>query len=265
LTDEVEEIRELAKAVFLRIIIPRCGNAIFKTHFVELIKAATQNVATGQGQSVFSLVHSDGRRLEVYKYVMSQLDNAMKCDVLFEVVDKVLGAFLDDERNGRLKIKLPINTMDGNFILITDCLSILCCHIMRVSSAGASSAATATIGTDELEEADGKLMKSFWCKFLANHIMPTVLELKRLMEKERSSLLRYMEKALLLLISDYKDELTELMVDEHAQLLTEIEFDLEEGPKRGARSKAQEDFNFLSTLLATADDPANDAGYVKSS
>jgi hypothetical protein len=72
------------------------------------------------------------------------------------------------------------------------------------------------------------------------------------MERERSPLLRYMEKALLLLIADFRDQLSEFLVDQHAQLLAEIEFDLEE--QQRAKSFTRRNQHFELFHVGTQDD-----------
>jgi condensin-2 complex subunit D3 len=219
--DEEPEIQSLAQAVFSRIILPRCGLSIFKTHFLDIIKAAT-----GKDKD-FALTTNPKTRTEIYRFVIKHLDNPMKCDVLFALVEQLFGTFLEDDRHGRSALKLPTLHHDPNFLLITDALSILSAPAMRLT-AGGSAAAVENVGNEAVEEAEGKLIGNFWAKFLASQILPTVLELKALMERERSPLLRYMEHALLLLIPDFRDQLNEFLVDQHAQLLSEIEFDLED-------------------------------------
>lgn len=142
----------------------------------------------------------------------------------------------DDEKfnlTSKLCLEVLGGVVEGKMALqqaqhvLSDALSILTSKEIKL---GATTAKDEDIDEDEnpeaqkLADAKGKILSKLVKKNVMENIVPIVLELKQLLETNRSPLLGNLIEYLKDLMKEYKDEVEEILVDK--KLIKELEYEL---------------------------------------
>ncbi len=142
----------------------------------------------------------------------------------------------DDEKfnlTSKLCLEVLGGVVEGKMALqqaqhvLSDALSILTSKEIKL---GATTAKDEDIDEDEnpeaqkLADAKGKILSKLVKKNVMENIVPIVLELKQLLETNRSPLLGNLIEYLKELMKEYKDEVEEILVDK--KLIKELEYEL---------------------------------------
>ena len=223
------ELRELVEYCLKHVVLKKYPRAFYH-HFIEAIFYLQHNCShpsinqfpqTQLETDRFSLpgAHNSKKRFAVYNYMLEQLNDEQRFNLSARIVQEILAPTLD-----RVFQLDPANCM-----VITDALSILCSDNIKLSC-------VKTHSVDSLEDDEREAMetavslqsdviKTLVKKDVIENIIPTIIGLKRLFQKERSPLLSNLLCYLYRLKYDYKDKFSEVLSADK-QLAEEIEFDI---------------------------------------
>mmetsp|Transcript_25687 Transcript_25687/g.64635 ORF Transcript_25687/g.64635 Transcript_25687/m.64635 type:complete len:1390 (-) Transcript_25687:1856-6025(-) len=167
------------------------------------------------------------RRREIYRYLLSNVSAEQKFLLIGRICQDVLSAYADKY------ITIPDGSGEGEDSpeqgILVDVLWVLSAPEMKPSPARGASALSGAEGVEGEEEAlieaRGKIFSRLARKNLMENVVPILAELKRLLERMHSPLLRHLLSALTEMTRDYKEEIKEIVAADK-QLAREIEFDL---------------------------------------
>jgi len=116
--------------------------------------------------------------------------------------------------------------------ILQDALLILASKEIKLSSSRAHAPEDEDDPESAISAAKGKLLSKIVKKNILENIVPILIELKHLLEKHRSPLLKYLMLYLKELLKDFKSELQDIVVGDK-QLAKELEYDLRMWEKKG--------------------------------
>ncbi|XP_052213027.1 condensin-2 complex subunit D3-like isoform X2 [Dreissena polymorpha] len=230
LLDECEEIAKFGEFCLLHMLIQRHPTMFFQ-HFMECVfhfndyrDHAVYNKfsQTEKDRHIFSLKGEQNARFrdKLYKFLLEHMSDDHRFQIQSKLVQEVLGGIVDNI--------LPINADTSE--LLKDVLAILSCKEIKLSSLKVKP--TEEVATDEQEmaavviaTAKKTIITQVVKKNVMENVVPIVVSLKHLMERQKSPLIKQVLTYLRELVKDYKTEVKEILSADR-QLATEIEFDL---------------------------------------
>lgn len=268
--DEDDDVAVLAELVLYGPLIARQPR-LFSNQFVEALfvlnrctahpiyQAAAAMGDGGSGISVgFDGINLTGeagriRRMRMYQKMLSKMSDEDKIGVTARIGKEVLG--------GALKIGSELNVIcgtttnehssaayDGAFNVLSDAFAILTCPLIRVGKNNRNEEndiddPNVTANNAKLVlVAKGRLLSNVSRKHLIEILLPILCNLKSILEKSRSPLLKDLRVCLLDVYQRYKAEAQECLANDPTTL-QEIEYDAQQlkkaqrGPKTPSRSK----------------------------
>jgi len=244
LSDPADDVRLLVESVFAR-IIHRQHPALLSQSFVDIICAINGWAGHDQfqgavGNECFSLQASPARRTAIYRFLLSLMSREHKFSVCAQLVTVLLASFIEEEE----RLLLPKDETEPGGQALDDVLALLGCKEMKVCFSGQASAeeaidaelaASQAVSAAGVAVAQGAL-SAMLRKVVCESIVPVLVQLRRLMEEQRSPFLGRLGHCLCEILREFKDDLRELCGGD-ARLAQEVAFDLsqKDGPK--ARSQ----------------------------
>ncbi|KAI6650689.1 hypothetical protein LOD99_7740 [Oopsacas minuta] len=242
INDTEDELRDLVHYCLKHVLLKKYPRALYH-HFIESIfyfqhnsnhPSCNQFTQTDTEIERFCLpgVSNTRKRFNIYNYMLEQLSDEQRFNLSGRIVQEILGSTVDKV------LKLNI----ANSLLITDALSILCSDEIKLSYVKTHS--PDNLEDDEREAMEdavnlqSNMIKTLVKKDVIENIIPTIISMKRLLQKERSPIISNLMGYLHRLKDDYKDKFTEVLSADK-QLAEEIEFDIkryEEDQKQVRRS-----------------------------
>ena len=223
------ELRGLVEYCLKHVVLKKYPRAFYH-HFIESVFYFQHNCnhpninqfpQTQMETDRFSLPgpHNTKKRFAVYNYMLHQLSDEQRFNLSARIVQEILAPTLD-----RVLLLNPTNCQ-----VITDALSILCSDNIKLSCVKTHSVDTLEDDEREAMEAavslQSDVIKTLVKKDAIENIIPTIIGLKRLFQKERSPLLSSLMCYLYRLKDDYKEKFSEVLSADK-QLAEEIEFDI---------------------------------------
>jgi condensin-2 complex subunit D3 len=228
LSDPVEQIRGLAESVVVR-ILHRRNNALFLTVFLDMVCmlngwSGHPTYKGAQGNNNFALPECPERRLMVYTFLLSLMTNEQRLTIYSQAVTVFLSIFLDVDK----PVALPSTREEPAGRALHDVLSLLvakelhmCLSSKRVREDGDGEEGATSHDAQIAGNALGNMIKRVVC----DHVMPTLVQLKHLMEKQHSPFLGQLRRCICLLSVEFMDDLKAVTTGD-SLLASEIEFDL---------------------------------------
>ncbi|KAK7500453.1 hypothetical protein BaRGS_00008360, partial [Batillaria attramentaria] len=206
---------------------------------------------TEREKEMFSLKGKDnrGNRLKLYRFMLEHMEDEHRFNLTAKISQEVLGAFVDGI--------LPFDEDSHN--LLQDTLAILSSKEIKLASLRSKPMEEPT---DEMELANAAMAtvkKTLITQVVKRHVMenviPVVLSLKRMMEKERSPLVKDLMAFLRELFKDYRNEVKEILAADK-QLACEVEYDLRQFDRQEGEGTGQGQTTSVTTEADQATVPA---------
>ena len=219
LSDGEPRIKNFVEAVFSRLVLQK-QPALIKNHFADAV-CALNGFARQKGVKAskeFSLSMDHQRREKVYRFMLNSLATAdlMRIEVINQLVKEILTPFADEV--------LPLPSLDSDAgKVFTDTLTLLSCK--ELNKLAANSRTEGDGEEDAVDEANKKLVSGVHKSVLREKVIPILIQLKRLAEDKLSELTRDITKTLVVLLSDFQDEL-ESVLHGDKELVRDVIFDL---------------------------------------
>ena len=254
--DDNDEVACLAEMVLFGPLLSKQPR-LFANQFVEslfvlncctdhpIFKAAAAMGDGGSGISVgfdgINLKGDTGRnkRLQMYQMMLSKMSDEDKIGVTARIGKEVLGGALQNgsELNvvattGNKNIATS-HTYDAAFNVLSDALSVLKCPQIRVGRSNRNAEDdiedlnVSTNNTKRVIVAKGRLLSNVSRKHLIEILMPILCNLKSILEKSRSPLLKDLMTCLLDVYQRHKSEARECLANDPTTL-QEIEYDAQQ-------------------------------------
>ncbi|CAL1547494.1 unnamed protein product [Lymnaea stagnalis] len=242
LLDETPEIKDLAEFCLEHLLLKKHPTMFFHP-FIECIfhfnNYQTHPVYNKFTQSEkekqkFTLAgtNNDSRRRQLYMFMLEHMSDEQKFKVAAKTNKEILSAVVD-------KI-IPLD--ENGSQLLRDALAILSSKEIKLSTMRGRGAEDTDEITDVVQlvtdTAKKALISHVIKRNVIENIVPAVISLKHILEKNRSPLLRDLMGYLQELMKDYKTEIKEVLSADK-QLAEEIEFDLRNFVSRETESEAR--------------------------
>ena len=223
------ELGDLVKYCLKHVLLKKYPRAFYH-HFIECIfyfqdnrnhPSLNQFSKSQMEVARFALpgAHNTKKRFCIYNYMLEQLSDEQRFNLSARIVQDILGSIVD-----RI-LKLE----DSNDLVITDALSVLCSDEIKLSCVKTHSVENLEDDEREAMEAavtlQSDMIKTLVKKDVIDNIIPTIISVKRLLQKQRSPLLSHLMRYLYRLKVDYKEKFSEVLAADK-QLAEEIEFDI---------------------------------------
>ncbi|KAK3583282.1 hypothetical protein CHS0354_011171 [Potamilus streckersoni] len=246
LLDDCKEIAEFAEFCLVHLLIQRHPNMFFQ-HFMECIfhfnsyedhAVFNKFPQTEREKAMFSLKGDQNaeKRQKLYLLMLDHMPDEQKFQLTAKLVQEVLGGVVDG--------LLPLN--DSTCHILKDTLVILSSKEIKLSTLKARH--NEEMASDEQEmaavvvaAAKKTLITQVVKKNVIENIVPIVISLKHLLERNCSSVTHNLMFYLRELMKDYRNEVEEILSADR-QTAKEIEFDLrkfEEQEEEKARAALQ--------------------------
>ena len=253
LTDQCEVVSKYAEYA-LCVVLPRKNPTLLFNHMIDAIFVFNRCSSHPshnnylQSERELSLFNCSGpspeqiaRRFQIYKFLLHQLSSEQILDLHVRLHSDVLGMFADES--------IPIHAD-----VLTDILNMLSWPQFKLRSItnvihNEQNHAMNDMNEEEQEmttkvgSIQGKLIEGFLKKHISEVVIPIIVELKRTLEKKRSPLLRQVMLYLQLIMSEYKNESSNFLIQDK-QTAKEIEFDLK-------RISAQKEAHLVNRRIST--------------
>ncbi|XP_028399882.1 condensin-2 complex subunit D3-like [Dendronephthya gigantea] len=229
LVDEDIEIRKFADFCLVHLLLSR-HPGMFHQHFIESIfhfncfdrhKVYNQFHQTKKERELFSLKGEAkaSKRMTIYKFLLDHTTDEQRFNLTGKLCQEVLGCFTDG----------IIELSEDSKPILKDALAILCSKNIKLSSTQVHAAEEFADEGDEagaaMATARTKFLTQVLKKNMIENIVPIIIELKNLLEKQRSPLLKDLMLCLKEIMKDYRTEVQDVLSADR-QLANEIEFDL---------------------------------------
>jgi condensin-2 complex subunit D3 len=240
LSDPSADITKLVECVFMRILHPR-NAAIFANTFLDGVCGLNGWAGHPEFQSAvsnkdFTLLKAPRRRAAVYRFMLSAMTNEQKFSVCNQMVTSFLAPFTDAET----PIDLPRAVGSPGGQALHDVLTLLVCKEMRIcfspkqatqeDEIEQSGAPANQIGAEAAQTALAGMFKRVMCE----HVVPVLVQLKHVMEAQRSPFLGSLRRCLCEVLKDFKEDLEEILPND-PQLAGEIAFDFAKSGEIGEK------------------------------
>ncbi|EER00914.1 hypothetical protein Pmar_PMAR002986 [Perkinsus marinus ATCC 50983] len=236
LADENEEIRSFVESFFTRILIPR-QHGLFADVFVKSIcalncwKGHPLYASAAQNNREFSLQEHTVKRERIYRFMMEYFDEAAKFKVVNEIMTRLLTRFLDDDGTAR-PLPLP-QTEEESGATVYNVFCLLCCRELRLhmKSGGGRDLTEQqrAMGNEENEDPNVQGERRDAAerskKYMQETMIPTLLQLRNLMQSETSPFVYHINNCLRELLREFKDEIATFCNGDD-QLAVELIYDL---------------------------------------
>lgn len=253
LSDPADSIRHLVECVFTQ-ILHRRNAAVFVQNFTDAVCALNgwdghPSYAGAASDDGFSLQSSPARRTTVYHFMLALMTREQKFTVCSQLVTGFLAPFVEGSEDSAESpvgagqqqhlIELPRSASEPAGQALGDALALLGCKEMRicfspklagqvedeVDSLGCASAAgTAAAAGTGGEVARGAL-SGMLRRVVCESIAPILVQLKDLMEAQRSPFLGRVRHCLCEILREFKEDLKDFLGAD-ARLAEEVAFDL---------------------------------------
>lgn len=255
LCDSASEIRNLVECVFHK-ILHRRNPSLLPHCFVDVVCTLNgwpghPNFKGAVGNESFSLHLYPSRRTIIYRFVLSLLTAEHKFLICSQMVTGFLSGFTAVEDARRLQLPRTLNEPAGQ--ALGDILDLLSCKEMRIcfspklaaedeedeldAPPGGSSGTGVAGGGGPANRAGAEAargaLSGMLRQVICENIAPVLVQLKGIMECERSPFLGRIRHCLCEALREFKDELNE-MLDGDTQLAEEVAFDLKAGCRGAA-------------------------------
>ncbi|XP_044174621.1 condensin-2 complex subunit D3-like isoform X3 [Acropora millepora] len=229
LVDEDPEIWKFADFCLVHLLLSRHPGMLYQ-HFVECVfhfnsyekhKVYNKFPQTDRVKKLFSLKgdHNASKRLHIYQFMLSHMGDEDKFNLTGKLCQEVLAAFTDD----------TIQLDQDSGAVLKDALLILSSKNIKLSSMRSKVAEELADEGDAagaaIAQARNKFLTQVVKKNMIENIIPIIIELKHLLEKQHSPLLRDLMSCLKEVMKDYRTEVQDVLSADR-QLANEIEFDL---------------------------------------
>jgi len=234
LSDPSFAVRSLVECVFERILCKR-NPSLFSRNFVDILCALNgwsglPSCQLAKGNEAFSLSSFPARRTAIYRFMLASMTNEQKFQVCSQIVGTLLSAFVE----GEAPIPLPQSERQAGGRALIDGLAMLSCKELRVcfsakqavEEAGEDCNSTQTVSAVEghAAEAARGALSSVLKRNMCENIVPTLIQLKDLMEQLRSPFLRQLGHCLREILHEFRDDLQDVLAGDE-QLALEIAAD----------------------------------------
>ncbi|KAF4653017.1 hypothetical protein FOL47_010755 [Perkinsus chesapeaki] len=236
LADDNEEIRSFVESFFTRILIPR-QHGLFADVFVKSIcalncwKGHPLYANAAQNNREFSLQDRTVKRERIYRFMMEYLDETSKFKVVNEIMTRLLTRFLDEDGSSR-PLPLPQTEEESGGRVLTDVFCLLACRELRLhtkSGIGGRDLGEQQGAGDENDDPNAQGEKRDAAerskKYMQETMIPTLLQLRNLMQSETSPFVYHINNCLRELLRDFKDEIATFCNGDE-QLAVELLYDL---------------------------------------
>ncbi|XP_025088497.1 condensin-2 complex subunit D3-like [Pomacea canaliculata] len=191
---------------------------------------------TDRERELFSLKgkQNQSNRLKLYHFMLEHMEDEHRFQLTAKISQEVLGAVVDGI--------LPLD--EESHDLLQDALDILSSKEIKLNSLRSKPVEDAS---DEIEMANAviasakkTLITQVVKKNVMENVVPVVLSLKHMLEKDRSPLLKDLMSFLRELMKDYKNEIKDILAADQ-QLACEVEYDLRKFVRQGTETVRQEE------------------------
>ncbi|XP_069133274.1 condensin-2 complex subunit D3-L-like [Argopecten irradians] len=230
LLDECDKISEFAEYCLVHVLLQR-HPAMFFHHFLECVfhfngyqgHGAYNNFRQSDKDKLkFSLAGKKkfSKRQKLYSFMLEHMSDQHRFQLTAKIVQEILEGVVDGI--------IPLNEDSGT--LLQDALTILASKEIKLSSLKAKNSEEDVADEQEMAAivmatAKKTIITQALKKNVVENIVPVVISLKHILEKQRSPLQRYLLAYLMELVKDFKNEVKEILSADK-QLATEIEYDL---------------------------------------
>ncbi|CAE8740014.1 unnamed protein product [Polarella glacialis] len=212
LSDPSDDVRRVMETVFARVLLPQ-QPALFSLHLVDAICSLNGWDAL-PGHQGLQLVMMPARRAGVYRFMLSQMSPEHKLSACLQIVSTLLGAFVAQEDGlglDRLPARSAKSLQGPAGQALGDALRLLCCQEMRGSLSQLGARPTGNSGGSQAdkEEAGGDVAAATRAQLkgaMCEEVCPVLIQLRHLMEEQRSPLLGLLRMTLLELLRDWRSE-----------------------------------------------------------
>eukprot|EP00004_Rigifila_ramosa_P024990 TRINITY_DN7363_c0_g1_i1.p1 TRINITY_DN7363_c0_g1~~TRINITY_DN7363_c0_g1_i1.p1 ORF type:complete len:688 (-),score=179.56 TRINITY_DN7363_c0_g1_i1:8-2071(-) len=260
LADEVPEIRSLAKVCLMDQLLPKNAGLLVQ-HFSEAVYHFNGHTShpsfnrfpqTEAHRILFSLAGPENtqKRRAIYSLMMDALSDEQKLRVTGRLCEDVLCSVVD----GFIDLPAGAPSESSAVGVLRDTLWLLSSPGLKISAAARKATEDRDgddfdAATQGVAAATEKIMAQLTRRNLMDNVVPIVVELKRLLEKTHSPLLRDVMMYVRDIAKAYSEEVTEILAADK-QLATEIEYDLRQLEREEEQVRQQrEDQPLLSPVL----------------
>ncbi|XP_071500786.1 condensin-2 complex subunit D3-L-like [Diadema antillarum] len=231
IVDEVDTVREFGEYCLVELLLQRHPGMLLQ-QFVEGVfhfnnyrhhAVFNQFSQSDRERELFTLEGPDNteKRMTIYRFMLSHMTDEHRFKLTAKLIQEVLGAFVDGV--------LPLN--EETSALLKDTLHILCSKEIKLASLHAKQTNPEDI-VEEMQmaeavmaQAKSKIISQVVKKNVIENVVPVIIALKHMLEKEHSPLLGDLMLYLKELMKDYRNEVKDILSADR-QLASEIEFDL---------------------------------------
>lgn len=229
IVDEDPEIKKFAEFCLVHLLLSRHPGMLFQ-HFMECVfhfnsfekhQVYNKFPQTDTEKKLFSLKgdQNSGKRYTIYQFMLSHMSDEGRFNLTRKLCQEVLGGFTDGDI-----------TLDQDSVsVLKDVLLILSSKNIKLSSMKAKAAEDLADEGDmagaAIVAARNKFLTQVLKKNMIENIIPIIIELKHMLEKKHSPLLKDLMSCLKEVMKDYRSEVQEVLSADK-QLANEIEFDL---------------------------------------
>ncbi|KAJ7392206.1 Condensin-2 complex subunit D3 [Desmophyllum pertusum] len=229
LVDEDLEIRKFADFCLVHLLLTRHPGMLYQ-HFVECVfhfnsfenhKVYNKFPQTDREKKLFSLKgdQNSSKRFTIYQFMLTHMSDEDRFHLTGKLCQEVLGGFTDGD----------IILDHDSASVLKDALLILSSKNIKLSSMRAKAAEDLADDGDmagaAIVQARNKFLTQVLKKNMIENIIPIIIELKHMLEKQHSPLLKDLMSCLKEVMKDYRSEVQDVLSADR-QLANEIEFDL---------------------------------------
>ena len=191
------------------------------------------------------------RRMEMYELMLSRMSDGEKISVTARITKEVLGSALEtgSDLNRVCTTSTDSVPQDSAYTsaatVLSDALEILADPLMRVGKGSPQSSSEDTVEdpntstsnpAQKLQAAQGRLLSNISRKHLVENILPVLCNLKVVLQKSRSILLKNLQHFLVYIFRQFRAEVTDFLANDR-DLLQEIEYDARQFHKASQSAK----------------------------
>ncbi|XP_068707976.1 condensin-2 complex subunit D3-L-like isoform X1 [Montipora foliosa] len=229
LVDKDPEIWKFADFCLVHLLLSRHPGMLYQ-HFVECVfhfnsfekhKVYNKFPQTDREKKLFSLKggQNASKRLKIYQFMLSHMGDEDRFNLTGKLCQEILGSFTD----------ATVELDQESAAVLKDALLILSSKNIKLSSMKAKVAEELADEGDvagaAIAQARNKFLTQVVKKNMIENIIPIIIELKHMLEKKHSPLLRDLMSCLKEVMKDYRSEVQDVLSADR-QLANEIEFDL---------------------------------------
>jgi len=206
----------------------------YRSHKTYNKFSASSSSADSSEETKFALCGKEMEplRRHLYQYMLKFMQDEHKFNTVCKLCQDIIGGVVEKQ--------IRLDGPDGKkaHAVLTDCLSVLASKgiKLRVSREQHLDPDVVDERVLRLEAARGKILSKIFKKNAMENIVPLLIELKHLLERRRSPVIKPLMAYLKELLSDYKDEIDEILVSD-PQLAAELKYDLEQFEERERKTK----------------------------